>query len=138
MKRAVKRDMPAAAKYKNMPALPKTSSIKTSKRADLSPWWSQGCAKVDGGIPPMASPFPYQLQPSDVTSESCVEFCDQQGDYLAAMINGNECWCGGSSSGYQFFDTKECNVPCAGDKGENCGGKDMMSVWAKPGNRYSG
>ncbi|CAN0433359.1 unnamed protein product, partial [Scytosiphon promiscuus] len=45
------------------------------------------------------------------------------------------CWCGAGTAGetylrYEELDDTDCNVACAGDPTEFCGGSTIMSVYA--------
>lgn len=101
------------------------------KRAFLNNWSYKGCAKIDDGVPLMVSPFPYQLAQTDVSSASCNHFCDERGSTVAALQNGNECWCGETADTINFGDEGACDMPCAAASGEKCGGGDGLSVWVK-------
>ena len=108
-------------------------SSRTIKRAFLNGWSFQGCVDDNDNLPPMVSPFPYQLLSNDVSGASCMDFCDHRGNSLAATQNGNECWCGEPVADITYVDKGACNVPCAGEPGEMCGGNDKLSVYAKAG-----
>ncbi|KAK5093529.1 hypothetical protein LTR70_004640 [Exophiala xenobiotica] len=104
---------------------------RNTKRAFLN-WWSfQGCANDDDSLPRLVSPFSYQLDGEDVSGASCMHFCDERGNSLAALQNGNECWCGESAGSLNYVEKSACNIPCAGEPGEMCGGKDKLSVYSK-------
>ncbi|CAM9882583.1 unnamed protein product [Hapterophycus canaliculatus] len=61
--------------------------------------------------------------------------CDGEGfDYYGTQF-GNECWCGAGTPEdtylrYGELDESACDVPCAGDPTESCGGNTIMSVYA--------
>ncbi|CAN0223621.1 unnamed protein product, partial [Hapterophycus canaliculatus] len=46
-----------------------------------------------------------------------------------------QCWCGAGTPEetylrYGELDDSACDIPCAGDSTENCGGSTIMSVYA--------
>lgn len=108
-------------------------TIRNTKRAFLNGWSFEGCANDDDSLPPLVSPFPYQLGAQDTSGASCMHFCDERGNSLAATQNGDECWCGEPAGSLNYVDKSACNIPCAGEPGEICGGKDKLSVYSKAG-----
>lgn len=108
-------------------------TIRNTKRAFLNTWSFQGCANDDNGLPAMVSPFPYQLDAKDTSGAKCMHYCDERGNSMAATQNGNECWCGEPADSLNYVDKSACNIPCAGEPGEMCGGKDKLSVYSKAG-----
>ena len=64
-----------------------------------------------------------------------VAYCQQQcsGQEVAALLNGGECFCGGSSVVDQLSslttDEGQCSVPCEGYPYQNCGGRSYMNVY---------
>lgn len=109
-------------------------TIRNTKRAFLNGWSPTGCAKDDDKIPAsMESPFPYQLDPADISGASCMHYCGSIGNSLAATQNGNECWCGELEESLNYIDKSACDVPCAGEPGEMCGGKHALSIYSRAG-----
>jgi hypothetical protein len=108
---------------------------RSMKRAFLNSWSYQGCVADNENLPPMVSPFPYQLGSDEVSGASCMHFCDERGNSLAAVQNGNECWCGQvrEASDVTFVEKERCDVPCAAQHGETCGGRESLSVYTKAG-----
>ncbi|KAI4115242.1 MAG: hypothetical protein LQ345_004126 [Seirophora villosa] len=63
--------------------------------------------------------------PTTNSAESCVGYCATRGFAVAGMDNGSACRCGASlSSDAEELTLGECNVVCAGNKREFCGGKE--------------
>lgn len=64
-----------------------------------------------------------------------MHFCDERGHSLAAVQNGNECWCGDESQAVNvtLVEKARCDVPCAAQPGEMCGGAVTLSVYTKAG-----
>lgn len=110
------------------------SPVKRSvKRAFLNQWTYQGCIADNDHLPPLVSPFPYQLSSDEVTGAACMHFCDGRGNTLAATQNGNECWCGDEYAAVNvtLIDRSQCDASCAGAQGEICGGRDSLTVHSK-------
>lgn len=101
------------------------------KRAFLGNWSYKGCIADDEDLPALVSPFPYQLDVKDVSGASCSHYCDTRGDTLAALQNGNECWCGKPSTSLTYVDDAFCSVSCVAAPGEKCGGKENLGIWVK-------
>lgn len=106
-------------------------SERQIKRSFLNNWSYKGCAQDDDGLPTLASPFPYQLAQEDVSSASCNHFCDERGSTVAALQNGDECWCGEIADTINFGLESACDTPCAAFPGEKCGGTNGLSVYVK-------
>lgn len=108
---------------------------RSVKRAFLNTWSYQGCIAHDDNLLDMTAPFPYQLSAEEVSGASCMDFCDRRGSSLAALQNGSECWCGDEADfgGVTMIEKERCDVPCAGQPGEMCGGKQSLSVYSKAG-----
>lgn len=121
----------ATLKLRSLPAPVKRSV----KRAFLNGWAFQGCVADDEHLPPMVSPFPYQLSSDEVSGAACMHFCDRRGDTFAATQNGNECWCGdeAQASNTTLIDPARCSAACSGQPGEKCGGEDSLSVYTRAG-----
>lgn len=64
-----------------------------------------------------------------MTAETCQKFCIDNNYGLAATQNGDTCYCGNGLQSYSAVGQNSCNVPCAGNKTEICGGANSLSVW---------
>ena len=45
---------------------------------------------------------------------------------------GNQCWCSNSlnlATGNELVASEDCNVPCAGNSAESCGGTNLIEVY---------
>ena len=105
---------------------------RSIKRSFLNNWSYRGCAADDENLPdPLIAPYSYQLTPEETTGHSCSDFCDSEGYTLAALENGNECYCGNPTTFITYVDDGKCNTTCAGDSGQTCGGAENLSVWIK-------
>ncbi|KAI8806739.1 WSC domain-containing protein [Cladochytrium replicatum] len=69
-----------------------------------------------------------------MTVEKCTSFCSAKGYTLAGLEYSNECWCGNK---IEFSNSpiaeNECDLKCAGNAQQTCGGEDAISVWSSNG-----
>jgi hypothetical protein len=65
----------------------------------------------------------------NVTNENCRQFCFQREFVYSATQNGNECRCDNDFGSFGAARESECNVPCAGNSEEFCGGLNRNSVY---------
>lgn len=68
-----------------------------------------------------------------LTLELCVQICDDRGYTIAGAEYGVQCFCGNSivNGGVRAQSDSECNVACAGDSSQNCGGGGRMNIFAR-------
>ncbi|KAK6349046.1 hypothetical protein TWF730_009806 [Orbilia blumenaviensis] len=79
----------------------------------------------------------YESLVSDkMTLERCKSVCTSQGyPYLALHADakeprGKRCLCGGTMrNGARIADPSDCNIPCAGNSKESCGGRWAVNVY---------
>ncbi len=62
-----------------------------------------------------------------MTNRLCIDFCAGQSFPYAGTQYGNWCFCGDRYG--QSGKAKNCDVPCAGDRNETCGGSWANSVY---------
>ena len=67
---------------------------------------------------------------SDMTIESCVNFCDGQNFNYAGLEWYQECYCGNYiiNGGAETTST-DCSFPCTGDANEVCGAGNRLSMY---------
>ena len=63
------------------------------------------------------------------TTETCQKYCLDNNYGIAATQNGDTCYCGNGLQSYSAVGQKSCDVPCAGNQTEICGGSESLSVW---------
>ncbi|ODO08374.1 hypothetical protein L198_00099 [Cryptococcus wingfieldii CBS 7118] len=63
-----------------------------------------------------------------MTVDMCVGFCSDQGLALAGLEYGRECYCGSALTSAQVLST-QCDMKCAGDSTESCGGADAIKLY---------
>lgn len=66
--------------------------------------------------------FPPSLPPSAL-HQLCHVHCDAVGSAYMALEYGTECWCSHDGAlDYERHGVGNCDMPCAGDDAEICGG----------------
>eukprot|EP00903_Cladosiphon_okamuranus_P017845 g16423.t1 len=87
----------------------------------------EGCYQ-DSDTDPILT-FEYEDEET-LTPASCIEHCRGEGQGLAGVQAGKQCWCGSSSADYKKYGTSEtCNISCSGDPSETCGGVNASNIW---------
>lgn len=85
-----------------------------------------GCANQTS---PLALVGMSKTDSKNMTTEVCQQYCLDNNYGLAATQNGDACYCGNGLQSYSAVGQKTCNVPCAGNQTEICGGSESLSVW---------
>ena len=94
--------------------------------SDSSEWYALGCA-IDTSSRILSG---YALDgQSDMTIDSCLELCEDQGYSFAGVEFGDECYCGNSIPGNVTYSDDACNVVCSGDSSETCGGSWALDLY---------
>ncbi len=73
--------------------------------------------------------LPERLLSFDATVESCVAGAKTAGLSYAGLQYGRECW-GGNTLGYTAVSDAECDMPCAANSAETCGGTWHNSIYS--------
>jgi len=67
---------------------------------------------------------------SRMTVEHCVYHCNNNYNNLAGLENGKDCYCGNATTnGASTAPDSDCNIMCAGDASENCGGTYSLGLY---------
>ncbi|KAK6522495.1 hypothetical protein TWF281_001941 [Arthrobotrys megalospora] len=68
---------------------------------------------------------------TDMTVQKCLDICKTSGNSnYAGLEYTSECWCGPYLSGLsQKLEDTQCNLGCAGNNSEACGGALRVSVY---------
>jgi hypothetical protein len=64
-----------------------------------------------------------------MTIQSCQAFCLSKNMPLAGLEYGQECYCGVALQSYSAIGFDGCNMPCAGDATQTCGGGSRISLY---------
>jgi hypothetical protein len=71
-----------------------------------------------------------QVTADTLTPASCLTACKQGGFPIAGVEYGRECYCGVVlGNGTVSAPQTECNVACAGDKTQSCGGPSRLNIF---------
>ena len=93
-------------------------------------WTSLGCY-TDGGARTLTTGMAVPGGASAMTVALCTAACKQNSFTLAGVEYANECYCGNafSNGGVPAQDITTCNMVCAGNKTEWCGGPNRLNVY---------
>jgi hypothetical protein len=96
-------------------------------------WSTLYACAVDPPSRIFATPEYYQL-PSTNTPGVCAALCSARGYPLAAVEYGYECFCAAAYAAGPPTpaSVNDCNMPCAGDASQMCGGSFRVSVFTGP------
>ena len=103
------------------------SPSATTLPSDESEWYSLGCA-VDSEDARVLTGWSNQNW-DDMTVDSCLSTCEDQGYQFAGTEYGKECYCGSSISSTLSYTEGSCGMPCAGDSTEDCGGDWAVELY---------
>lgn len=73
-----------------------------------------------------------QTSSSSQTLESCTALCQSYGFHVAGAEYGSECYCGNYDAPSNALSSGQCNMACAGDTTEICGGPNAINVFYNP------
>ncbi|MCJ1306581.1 hypothetical protein MMC25_000224 [Agyrium rufum] len=90
-----------------------------------NPWQYIGCANETN---PRALPLATSVSPG-MTIETCQSYCLSQNLPLAGLEYADECHCGTALQSNSTLGFTGCNMPCAGNSSEMCGGSSRLSVY---------
>ncbi|OWZ54809.1 glucan endo-1,3-alpha-glucosidase agn1 [Cryptococcus neoformans c45] len=105
---------------------PTTSSAGTSTSTspvhedsdDSSEWNALGCG-LDSEDRILSS---YFISLDNMTVDSCLTICENRGYVFAGLQFSDECYCGNSLLQSTSYDSTRCDMSCAGDSEDTCGG----------------
>jgi len=104
--------------------------IRRAASAVPTGWESYGCF-TDADAPNRVL-AEHHTDP-DMTISGCIKSCAASGYTLAGAQFGKECWCGSAlntAGGAGKLSAGGCDMPCAGDASQTCGGNYFMNVFA--------
>jgi hypothetical protein len=69
-----------------------------------------------------------------MTIETCIAYCTSQGFGMAGLEYTDQCFCGASlvNGASLSLVSGQCNMPCAANSAEICGGPDAISLFVNP------
>jgi hypothetical protein len=75
--------------------------------------------------------LPSLVSTGALTQAYCAQLCANTNATLAGLEWGSQCWCGSAlTTSPRIKPTSDCNMPCAGNRSQLCGGDDRMGVFA--------
>jgi hypothetical protein len=91
-----------------------------------------GCFQ-GGALRSLGGSVPVDYLSGAMSTMICVNHCFERGYTFAATENGHECWCGETlGDGLVRRPDTACRLPCHGNRGDVCGGKGTMALFADP------
>jgi hypothetical protein len=121
----VRDDACNATKVISPPIWPFTDVTQSNKFSYL------GCAKDTYGSRSLDMA---QTSADDMTIESCLDYCEDKGYSFAGLEYGRECYCGNAVDKSRLpvkGILGKCEMPCAGNKEQVCGGPGALSLYQK-------
>ncbi|KAL8611139.1 hypothetical protein ACOMHN_064429 [Nucella lapillus] len=73
--------------------------------------------------------FTNRMPMSQVTVQNCVTECFSMRYKMAALLRGDECYCGYQTSQLLPVDHRVCYMPCTNNCRQRCGGPKAVSVY---------
>merc|ERR1711920_313243 len=69
-----------------------------------------------------------------MTIQKCIHLCGENGYAYAGLEYHDECYCGDEPEGGGFVWTWQdrCSAACTGDRRQDCGGSDSLSIYTTP------
>ncbi|KAJ7057174.1 WSC domain-containing protein, partial [Mycena amicta] len=91
--------------------------------------WSPSMCAIDNNSRVLVG---YQATDTALTPASCINKCASLSYVLAGVENGQECYCANILTNNPMgARDDQCNVPCAGDSSQNCGGGWRVMIYQK-------
>ncbi|KAF5325141.1 hypothetical protein D9619_009961 [Psilocybe cf. subviscida] len=97
------------------------------KRTIPAGWTSVGC--FTDQAPERTLITAATTDPAGMTIEQCASFCTPLGFQFAGVEFGRECYCDNIIESTGAPATDGCNMPCAGDSNEICGGAGRINIY---------
>ncbi|OAQ69761.1 WSC domain-containing protein [Pochonia chlamydosporia 170] len=120
----------------SVPIFPsKTTQISnsTSASSTLGPsptaWGYLGCYADSLERPVLERRVSQAAGDPFLTVSSCEDSCYRLDFRISGVKAGNQCWCSGTVSGQWTKNETECNMSCAGDNAQICGGVNCLNVF---------
>ena len=67
-----------------------------------------------------------------ITASNCAAYCDKEGFSMAGVEFAGQCFCGNNlQGGSSQVSNDKCNMPCAGDASQTCGGSLALNIATK-------
>lgn len=109
------------------PTRTRSSIISTTTETAPPLWTDVGCYH-DASIHPLQTQLPGPGGAGFMSRSKCEDSCWKAGYVFAGLKAGVECWCGNYVQGNFTPSPSDCNIPCAGNSSEICGGITVFNV----------
>nr|XP_031859690.1 uncharacterized protein CI109_004965 [Kwoniella shandongensis]KAA5526762.1 hypothetical protein CI109_004965 [Kwoniella shandongensis] len=106
-----------------------SSDLTTTTYTPPTGWSSIGCY-AEGSTGRALDGYSYSTPA--LNSATCISYCRSKGYSMAGLEYGSECYCDNSFRNGAGATSKNCNMPCSGGPGENCGGPGALQVYSNP------
>ena len=97
----------------------------------------RGCYSDEIKTVKRALPYVQEIS-KELTVAKCLAICREQGFRWAGLEYGSECYCGRQEPALGRLPEAKCDVACAGDETEKCGGALALSVYEHLGTTREG
>ncbi|RPA85829.1 hypothetical protein BJ508DRAFT_411799 [Ascobolus immersus RN42] len=102
------------------------TTTTTPPAAEPTDGWNDIGCYTDGAARALSH---YEIVPGN-TVEKCTAACQSGGYKYAGMEYGAECYCGNTIANGHTKATSGCDMPCAGNPEQLCGGPFRLNVWS--------
>ncbi|KAI1006243.1 hypothetical protein K3495_g1978 [Podosphaera aphanis] len=124
--RAVTSSLSSIPVFENTLESPMRSHISESE------WSYLGCySNTVRGPRFIPSVVEADLETKAVSNSNCITSCHTAGYAVAGTEFGNHCFCTNSLSSFQDLPASACNMTCAGNSAQICGGSRALSVYSR-------
>ncbi|KAJ4147090.1 hypothetical protein LMH87_001638 [Akanthomyces muscarius] len=104
-----------------------TSSTSSTTTETAPPLWTDTGCYQDAATHPLQTRLP-SPGGNDLTRAKCEAACWSAGYLYAGFKAGVECWCGKYVQGTLSPSPSDCNIACAGNSSEMCGGSNLFGI----------
>lgn len=108
-----------------------TTTLASTKPSNSANWVPKGCW-LDP-LNPRALPTKAHLS-GKTTNANCIKYCQSKGFKYAGTEYGAECFCGNDISSSTKKPNSDCDMACAGNANEKCGGPGRLTLWQNTSN----
>ena len=105
-----------------------SSTSSTIATSTVKPQWSPLGCYLDSTPPTLSERTNIVGGDSVMTIERCQTACYSSGLIYAGVEAKSQCWCG-DYVGNELANSTDCNMPCAGDPAQICGGTGRINVY---------
>ena len=113
-------------------ATPTSSPPASSDNVKLPTGWKQSGCMTDNGDDRALKGINLAWWGEPITASNCADYCNKKGFKISGVEYGQQCFCGNKLEGGSTTAANgACNMPCAGDAKQICGGKLALNISMK-------